>query len=464
MFIHSNSTTKNCDGVLRRDFLKAGVLGIGGLTLPWLLEQKARGSEAGYVRDKSVVLIYLGGGASHIETFNPNMAAPAPYSSITGAVKTNVSGIDIGGTFPRLAEHAHNMAIVRSFRHAVGNHDQAMCHVLSGGTDPNGQQVQGFSLGSMYARIRGTNHPVSGLPTYALLTHNHADGQYNREMNRVMVGSRAGSLGTTYAPFNPSGGGVALENLMLNIPADRLHERRTLGQQLDQARRRADSPAVRNRLSEFEQQATDLLLGGAGRALDLTREDRRLYDRYNTRQYQIGKKVFEPSILGEQMLTARRLIQAGAGFVTVQSAGWDMHADGNNPSMVDGMNMLGPTLDKALSAFLEDLAQRGMSDDVLTIVTGDFGRTPTMNNRGGRDHWANLCTLAFFGGGLRMGQVIGQSDRQNRVPASAPIGPGKLLGTIMHTLFDVGVVRTTRGVPTTLARILEDNAPIRELF
>jgi uncharacterized protein (DUF1501 family) len=164
------------------------------------------------------------------------------------------------------------------------------------------------------------------------------------------------------------------------------------------------------------------------------------------------------------MLTARRLIEAGAGFVTVQSAGWDMHADGNNPGVVDGMNMLGPTLDKALSAFLDDLASRGLSEKVLTVVTSDFGRTPTINSRGGRDHWASLGTLAFFGGGLRMGQIIGQSDRQNRAPASAPIGPGNLLATIMHTLFDVGVVRTTRGIPTTLTRVLEDHPPIRELF
>lgn len=462
--IHGKGYSKNCEGASRRNFLQAGVLGLGGLTLPWLMEQKARASTADYVRDKAVVLIYLGGGASHIETFNPNMSAPAPFSSITGAVKTPIAGVDLGGTFPRLAEHVRNMAIVRSFRHPVGNHDQAMCHVLSGGTDPNGQQIQGYSLGSMFARIRGTNHPVTGLPTYALLTHNHIDPQYNREMNRVQAGSRAGSLGATYAPFNPSGGGTSLENLILNVPADRLHERRALAAQLDQARRRSDTPAVRGRLTEYEQQATDLLLGGAGRALDLTREDRRIYDRYDTRMFQIGKKTFEPSILGEQLLTTRRLIEAGAGFITVQSAGWDMHADGNNPGIVDGMNMLGRPLDKALTAFLEDLDQRGMADKVLTIVTGDFGRTPNMNARGGRDHWASLCTLALFGGGLRMGQVIGQSDRQNRAPASTPIGPGHLLATIMHTLFDVGVVRTTRGVPSTLTRVLEDNAPIRELF
>jgi uncharacterized protein (DUF1501 family) len=164
------------------------------------------------------------------------------------------------------------------------------------------------------------------------------------------------------------------------------------------------------------------------------------------------------------MLLARRLIEAGAGFVTVQSAGWDNHADGNNPGILDGMEMLGRPLDKALSAFLTDLEVRGLSDKVLAILTGDFGRTPTINARGGRDHWANLCTLAFWGGGLRMGQVIGQCDRQNRAPVSTPIGPGNLLSTIMHFLFDVGQLRITRGVPSTLTRLLEDHRPIGELF
>src|SRR6185437_11346428 len=124
------------------------------------------------------------------------------------------------------------------------------------------------------------------------------------------------------------------------------------------------------------------------------------------------------------MLLARRLIEVGAGFVTVQSAGWDMHADGNNPGIKDGMEMLGRPLDTALSAFLEDVEQRGLLDKVLVLVTGDFGRTPKINNRGGRDHWANLCTLALFGGGLNMGQVIGRSGRNNDVPATEPIAPG----------------------------------------
>ena len=319
-------------------------------------------------------------------------------------------------------------------------------------------------MGAMYTRLRGTNHTETGMPTYALLTHPHSDPQYSRELQRVVSGSRGGTLGPTFNPFNPSGGGTTLENMLLNVPAERLTDRRRLLDELDRIRRGTDSAAARERLGEFEQQAVELLLGGTGRALDLSREDSRIVQQYDTSMFMTGKRTFDRSQLGQQMLLARRLVEAGAGFVTVQSAGWDNHADGNNPGIVDGMNMLGPPLDKSLSAFLADLECRGLSDKVLTVVTGDFGRTPTINRNGGRDHWASLCTLAFFGGGLRMGQVIGQSDRQNRAPATAPIGPGNLLSTIMHTLFDVGQLRVTRGVPSTLSRLIEDHRLIAELL
>ena len=125
---------------------------------------------------------------------------------------------------------------------------------------------------------------------------------------------------------------------------------------------------------------------------------------------------------------------------------------------------IGRPLDKALSAFLEDLEARGLLDRVLTIVTGDFGRTPKINAKGGRDHWANLCTLAFFGGGLKMGQVIGKSDRTNSAPASDPISTPNLLSTIMHTLFDVSILRVTRGMPSKLVKLIEDHRPITELL
>jgi uncharacterized protein (DUF1501 family) len=170
------------------------------------------------------------------------------------------------------------------------------------------------------------------------------------------------------------------------------------------------------------------------------------------------------STVGRQMLLARRLCEAGCGFVTVQNAGWDMHADGNNPGIADGMEMLGRPLDKALSAFLEDVEERGLAEKILLIITGDFGRTPKINNRGGRDHWSRLCTLAFAGGGLKMGQVIGQSDRSNGEPAGDAVSTPNLLATVLHYLFDVGKLRLDSSVPRDLSRRLEVAEPIAPLF
>jgi hypothetical protein len=141
-------------------------------------------------------------------------------------VQTTLPGVTFGGTFPLLARHAHRLAIVRSFRHPVGNHEQAISHVLTGGTDVTGQAQEGFSMGSMYARLRGANHPVTGLPTYALLTGPHKDPQYAKELPRVVIGSRPGPLGAAYAPFSPDGGGTALANMQLRLPAERLDDRR----------------------------------------------------------------------------------------------------------------------------------------------------------------------------------------------------------------------------------------------
>jgi uncharacterized protein (DUF1501 family) len=205
-----------------------------------------------------------------------------------------------------------------------------------------------------------------------------------------------------------------------------------------------------------------MIVRGAGEAFDLRREDRRVIERYDTREFRVGKKVFQPSSLGRQMLLARRLIEAGCGFVTVQNSGWDMHADGNNPGIGPGMEMLGRPLDKAVSAFLSDLGDRGLTDRVLLVISGDFGRTPAINKNGGRDHYPKLCTLAFAGGGLARGQIIGQSSRKNDAPATNPIDPANLQSTLLHAAFDVGSLRLDPGVPRELARLAE-TPPIAEL-
>jgi len=478
--IQCGHSRPDCEGVSRRDFLRVGTLGLGGLCLTDLLGTKAQaGARVDFIRDKSVVILYLSGGASHIETFNPNMDAPAPYHSITGQVKSSLPGVTFGGTFPQLAKHAHRMAIVRSFRHPIGGHSQAHVHVLTGGTDRRGTGEEGYSMGSVYSRLAGASHPESGLPSFSLLTHAEIDGQYSKELGRVLAGSAPGKLGPAYAPFRyheggkqssrkrksrSSKGGSIAEDMKLNVKPDRLDDRRGLLRSLDRMKHQLDQAGQFDAIDKYQHQAYDLVLGSAGKAFDLSKEPKYLRNQYDTSKIKIGHKKFRPSTLGHQMLMARRLVETGCGFVTVHSAGWDMHADGNNPGIVKGMNMLGRSLDRAVSAFLEDLKQRGLSEKVLLVITGDFGRTPKLNKRGGRDHWANLCTLALAGGGLKVGQVIGRSDHNNGEPAGDPVDAGMMMTTIMQTLFDPGKLRIAQGLPRRLVELVDKGTPIPGLL
>jgi uncharacterized protein (DUF1501 family) len=459
------SASRDCSGLARRDFLRAGLLGLGSLSLSQVLAVKEAAAAKGksYVRDRSIVLLFLGGGASQIETFNPNMDAPAPYCSVTGEVKTAIPGLTLGGNFPLLARHADKLAVVRSFAHENSNHPKAIMHMLTGGTDPTGDGKLGQSMGAVYARIRGANHEQNGMPTYCLVSSPEIDDQYIRERERIEAGSHPGQLGLACAPFDPAGGGQLLRNLNLSIAPERLDDRKTLLAKLDNVKRTIDSSGTIRGLDRFDAQALEMIVRGAGEAFDITKERGKTIEKYDTSGFRVGKKLFQPSSLGKQMLMARRLIEAGCGFVTVQNSGWDMHADGNNPGIGAGMEMLGPPVDRAVSAFLDDIAARGLLDKVLLVITGDFGRTPTINARGGRDHYPGLSTLAFFGGGMGRGQIIGSSTRKNDAPASDPITLANLQATLLHAVFDVGQMRLDSGVPRELTRLAEAK-PIGELF
>ncbi len=452
--VQTNGRQRNCEGISRRELLQIGSLGLGGFALPDLLRAQSK-STSGFVRDKAVVLLFLGGGPSHIETFNPNMNAPSPFRSVTGEVKTNVPGITLGGTFPRLAQHADKLAVVRSFHHRHSNHSIAVPYVLSGG------EVFSGGMGAVYARLRGTNHPQSGLPTTALVTAPDV-GRFANPKKRIVDGSQPGGLGANYAPFNPEGGGPVVKNMTLNIPQTRLDSRRHLLAELDRLKRSAETYREFPGLDRFREQAFDVILGAASEAFDLSKEDPRLVERYDTSQYRVGEKEFRDCTLGKQMLLARRLVEAGCGFVTVQNSGWDMHGgSGNNfMSLAAGMQMLGGPVDKAVSAFLSDLSERNLLDRVLLVITGEFGRTPKINRNAGRDHWGNLCPLALAGGGLETGQIIGQAARKNDVPHSQPVGVENLMSTIMNVLFDVGKLRLERGVPRQILTPIETHPPI----
>ena len=463
VFSDNNSTPRQ--GMTRRAFVQAGTCTVGGFSLADMLRlEAAQAVETPFVKDISIVFLYFSGGASHIETFDPMMGAAAETRSQTGEVVTTIPGVTFGGTFPRLARHAERMSVVRSFHHRNTDHVKAHVMVLTGGSDPTGERKTGFSMGSLYAKLAGTNSPRTGMPIYSLLTTPETDPQYRQELTRVRRGSWAGALGSPYSPFEPGNRSAILENMSLHIPQDRFADRRLLLASLDQWKRRHEMIASVGGSSKFNDQAVDLLLGSASTALDISREDPALLRRYDTSHIPVGFKKFKPSPLGKQMLMARRLCQAGCRFVTVHSPGWDMHADKNNPGMVTGMEMLGRTADQAVSAFLEDVDQRGLSKKILLILSGDFGRTPRVNKNGGRDHWPRLCTLAFAGGDLRMGQVVGKAAPNGGEPGAFPVSLSQFHATVMQSLIDVGQFRVNSSIPRELSALVENRTPIAQLM
>jgi hypothetical protein len=410
--LFSSGKRTTCDGVLRRDFLKVGALGMGGLLLPDLLRARAQSTSSGQpTRTTSVVWLWLGGGPTHIETFDPKMSAPAEFRSTVGAVHTNVPGIEIGGVFPRMASVANKMAIVRSFAHRNSGHGGGTHWVMTGYNFPaadNGAAPNKPGMGSILSRYRGANNPQSGLPTYV-------------RMNNIL-GDGPAWLGSSCSPFDVAGN--ARRNMNLQVPLEQLADRRTLLHEFDNLNRDIDRSGLMAGLDSFETQAFDLLHSRAREVFDVSREDQRVRDSYGR------------STLGQQMLLARRLCEAGAGFVTIHYGGWDMHGQ-----VAQSLRNRAPDMDRAVTAFVQDCTSRGLDQEVLLVITGEFGRTPRINGSAGRDHWANLSTLALAGGGLKMGQVVGESSPKVEMPRSSAIGPQDLMATVFHVL----------GIPQTLA-------------
>jgi uncharacterized protein (DUF1501 family) len=233
-------------------------------------------------------------------------------------------------------------------------------------------------------------------------------------MNGIL-GDGPSWLGTAYAPFDLAGN--ARNNMNLQVPQAQLEERHDLLNTFDDLNREIDANGLMDGMDSFETQAFELLLSNAREVFDVSRESQATQDAYGSSQ------------LGRQLLTARRLCEAGVGFVTLNYGGWDMHG-----GIANAMNQRAPAMDQAVAAFVQDVYERGMSDDVLLVITGEFGRTPRVNNGAGRDHWAPLSTLCLAGGGLRMGQAVGQSSARAERPQTSPIGPQDLMATVFHVL------------------------------
>ncbi|HEV3079591.1 MAG TPA: DUF1501 domain-containing protein [Gemmataceae bacterium] len=428
-----NSRRKfTCDGATRRDFLRVGALGMGAFFLPDLLRARARAAAEGQAtKNTSIIWLWLGGGPTQVETFDPKMSAPVEYRSTVGAVKTNVPGVELGGVFPKMARVADKMAFVRSFAHTNSGHGGGTHWVMTGFDYPpadNNEAPIRPSMGAVLARIRGANNPQTGLPTYVRVNGIYGDGP--------------AWLGPAYAPFDSSGD--SRNNMNLRLTLDKLSERRSLLKTFDTINRRIDGKGLLSGLDSFESQAFDLIRSRAREVFDVQREDPRTRDR------------FGPG-LGEQLLLARRLCEAGVGFVTIHHGGWDMHGQ-----IADNMKQLAPQVDHAVAALVDDLHGRGLEREILLVITGEFGRTPRINPSAGRDHWAPLSTLALAGGGLKMGQVVGQSSEKAEVPKTTPITPQDLMATVFQVLgipLDQHFLDTT-GRPTPM---IDGGKPIAEL-
>lgn len=437
-------------GLSRRFFLRVGGLALGGLGLPQLLAAKGPGAaNAKVLRDKAVVFLFMHGGPSQIETFDPKMSAPVEIRSVTGEVKTKLPGVTFGGTFPKLAERADRLAVVRSF--TFGGRSDHDLRPLAG------RESLDANLGSVYASVAGANRPGTGMPTNVVLFPRSVDPTAGPNNNVFGRFDGTGPFGAAYAPLVPgsSGGGDSLhEDMRLTVPRDRLEDRWQLLARFDDVKRRLDFQGF----DDHRRQAYEMVLGGVENAFDLSQEDRRVIDRYDTSRLcnpesvRLGpdgkQKGFYPryvdhgKTLGKELLLARRLVEAGCGFVTVTTNfAWDHHADGNNPAVKEGMNFSGAVFDHAVSVFLDDLRDRGLDDKVLFVATGEMGRTPKLQADGGRNHWPHSAPLLLAGGGLPRGQVIGQTTRDGGRPATEPVTVENLHATILHALLDVGQLR-----------------------
>jgi hypothetical protein len=361
---------------------------------------------------------------------------------------------------------ANKLAIVRSYQSRNGNH--TYLDVTSGGNEMKA------ATSAVATRVGGTFDKASGMPNNCLvlpeaIQENLKLGS-NFETGALPTLTDPGTLGSTYSAFNPAGGGTAKENMELRISPDRLTDRKGLLGGLDGIKRNLDADGSLESADYFSQQAFDVVTKGISSAFDLTKEDPKTLAKYDTRPLFDARKLQRwgdmrraTNLLGLQMLMARRLCESGCSFVTVSDCGWDYHANNNSPKGMAGLHPMGNQVDHAVAAFVQDLHERGLNEDVLLIVTGEMGRSPKLNSNGGRNHYGDLTSLLLAGGGLKVGQVVGQSDSLAAFPATRPYGPENLSATILHHLFDLGELRLMDGIPAEILAMANDQ-PIDELF
>lgn len=438
-----NLLSMDGQGVNRREFLRFGSLAAGAVSLADVLRQRAQGQEAR--NDTAVIQVFLCGGPSQHDTFDPKPLAPAECRPFE-AIQTALPGVCVTEFFPRLAAILDEFSLVRSVAHGDGSHNHSV-HWLQTGYYPNKivfGENQFPATGAMIAKYRGAN--VRGVPPNVAIP----EGFYY---------STASYLGSRFNPMevgDPNKADFTVSNLKLvdGITTNRLDDRLRILQGLDRFRRDIDTHGQAAAMDAFQASAYDMLSGPAvRRAFDISAEDPQLRDRYGRTR------------LGQACLLARRLVEAGVTFVNVKDYEffeWDMHGTVGGPGIV-GTKTKGPQLDMALSTLILDLKERGLLDHVLVQVFGEFGRTPNINTTAGRDHWGNVFTALFAGGGLHHGQVIGSSDAKGAVPQDRPLGPTDLLAT-MYRFLGISTDLSPNDFSGRPIPLLPSGEPIRELF
>lgn len=414
----STGAHRFCDGITRRGFLQAGFLGVAGLSLTDLLQREAVASSSGGLRSRrSVILIWQHGGPSQLDTFDMKPDAPAEYRGPYEPIATTLPGLVISEKMPHHARIMDKVSVIRSFTHGNGDHWAAAHWMLTGWLGANGsdrvpRRPSMCSIASHFLGPRLTGAPSSvnfndggfGFhgASYLGVAHNPV------RVGEFSYGDEAGRL--------PTADSRSFQ-LLPELNQERLAGRLGLAGQLDRVRRDVDHSGTFDSMDRMTRQALDILLSGRTRdALDVTKEDPKIREQYGPGW-------------GEQTLMARRLIEAGVRFVTVNTGYWDDH--GNIKGALDDKM---PRHDRAVGVLIADLAQRGMLDDTLVVTAGEFGRTPRINDNAGRDHWPQAQSILIAGGGYKHGQIIGSTNDKAEVPTSRPVSPNDFNMIFYHAL------------------------------
>lgn len=452
----------------RRDFLSVGSLALGGLSLPsFLRAEQAVKAAGGLAKDKTVIFLMMHGGPSQFETFDPKMDAPDRIRCATGEISTRIPGVTFGSTFKKLAKLNDKFSIVRSFTTESGAHDSKPI--------VDKRHSFGANIGSHYAKVAGTSHPLKGIPRNIVLYPRAVDKSAMPAIMSLGKFNTTGPLGFACEPFAPSGEGDLKRDMRLGVAPERLQDRRSLLAYADRWKAAIDQAGETGALDRFHTQAFETLSAGVADAFNVEQEAPRLIERYDTSGLMDLRNISKRwnnhqryrdhvTSLGKLLLLARRLAERGAGFITVTTQFvWDMHADKNNATMTEGMGYVGHPFDHAVSAFIEDVEARGLRDKILLVCCGEMGRTPKINGKGGRDHWGGSAPLLLYGGGLKMGHVVGASTKDGGEPASDRVTIPNLYATIMETILDVGALRSTTGIPAEVSQVVHGAPPIRAL-